>query len=88
MRLEHHRERLAEDHEHASRLGEACRSCEPLTIRGDRIDTNIVICEVDPNWGTANQMVKLLEEKGVLCLAIGRACHPIRHPLGRHARAN
>ena len=74
--LEHHRERLAEDHEHASRLGEACRSCEPLTIRGDRIDTNIVICEVDPNWGSANQAVKLLEEKGVLCLAIG--AHAIR----------
>ncbi len=69
--IEHHRERLVEDHQHAQLLGEACRQCESLRIRGDRIDTNIVMCEVDPNCGTANQMVARLAERGIRCLAIG-----------------
>lgn len=69
--LQHHRQRLVEDHQHAQLLGDACRSCECLSIRGDRIDTNIVICEVDPNWGKANEMVARLAENGIRCLAIG-----------------
>lgn len=74
--LQHHRQRLEEDHRHARMLGEACRSCEPLTIRGDRIDTNIVVCEVDPNWATAGQIVAQLAARGVRCLAIG--AHVVR----------
>lgn len=69
--LQHHRERLVEDHQHARLLGEACRQCEPLSIRGDRIDTNIVICEIDPDWGTAHQMVAQLAAQGIRSLAIG-----------------
>lgn len=69
--LNHHRDRLADDHEHARMLGDACQACQPLRIRGDRIDTNIVICEVDPDWATASELLARLEEQGVRCLAIG-----------------
>ena len=69
--LQHHRERLVEDHQHAQLIGDACRRCESLSIRGNRIDTNIVICEVDPNWGTAGHMMERLAEKGIRCFAIG-----------------
>ena len=68
--IEHHRERLAEDHAHAQQLGRACEECEPLSIRGGRIDTNIVICEVDTSWGSAEQLVTMLADRGIQCFAI------------------
>jgi threonine aldolase len=68
--IEHHRDRLAQDHVHARLLGDACQSCRPLTIRGGRIDSNIVICEIDPSWGSADHLVTLLADQGVGCLAI------------------
>ena len=70
--VEHHRQRLAEDHAHAARLGDACKSCGMLKIHGDRIDTNIVACEVDPDWGTADQLVTLLREQGLSGFTMGK----------------
>ncbi len=69
--LEHHRNRLQEDHDNAQRLRDGCQSCGPLSIRGDRVDTNIVICEVDPEWISADKLTATLDERGVRCLAIG-----------------
>jgi threonine aldolase len=69
--LEYHRERMAEDHFHAQLIGEACRSCAPLTIRGNRIDTNIVVCEVDRGWATPSELAERLEARGVRCITIG-----------------
>lgn len=68
--IENHRPLLAQDHANAKQLGRACESCGPLTIRGGRIDTNIVICEIDPGWGTADQLVTMLADHGVRCFAI------------------
>jgi threonine aldolase len=68
--LEQHRDRISEDHDHARMLGDACASCPPLAIRGNRIDTNIVICDIDPAWGTAIEMVTQLKRRGVRSLAI------------------
>ncbi len=70
--LDHHRERLADDHAHAQRLGDACSACSSLEIRGGRIDTNIVICEVDPDWGDGESLASQLESQGVRCFAIGK----------------
>ncbi len=69
--IENHRDRLTEDHANAARLGDACQSCGPLAIRGGRIDTNIVICELDPEWGTADRLVSLLRERGVSSMTMG-----------------
>jgi threonine aldolase len=69
--VEHHRDRLAEDHAAARQLGEACQACPPFSIRGGRVDTNIVVAEVDPDWATADQVVDWLAGEGIRCFAIG-----------------
>ncbi len=69
--LEQHRDRLVEDHDNAQRLREGCEACSPLSIRGNRVDTNIVICEVDEDWANADKLATALEEQGVKCFAIG-----------------
>jgi threonine aldolase len=66
--LENNIARLATDHDHARRLGEALakkdfvRSIMPVA-------TNIVIFEVDQN-GCARELAQQLKEKGVLAIAI------------------
>ena len=70
--IEHHRNRIQEDHEHARMLGDAIAVCEHLRVEGESIDTNIVIVAVDAAWGTAANCVAMLAEQGVACLAVGR----------------
>lgn len=70
--VQHHRGQLAADHAAAQKLGEAVRSCPPLTIRGGRIDTNIVIVEIDRAWGSAERFVQELAYHDVHCFAFGR----------------
>jgi threonine aldolase len=66
--LEHHIDRLAEDHAHARRIGAAMekkdfvRSVMP-------VETNIVIAEVDPAL-TAKTLAAELREKNILTIAI------------------
>ena len=66
--LEHHIDRLAEDHAHAGRIGAAMekkdfvRSVMP-------VETNIVIVEVDPAL-TAKTLAAELREKNILAIAI------------------
>ncbi len=59
--LEHHLERLAEDHAHARLLAEAC-GVDPATV-----DTNIVVVEVDD----APALVAAARQEGVLVGAVG-----------------
>lgn len=70
--LEHHRQRLRDDHQAAQQIGDACASSAALTIRGGRVDTNMVICEIDPDWGTGEQLNASLASHGVRCLTIGK----------------
>jgi threonine aldolase len=67
--LEHHIDRLADDHANASLLADAVRQCEGLQLEPEQIDTNIVIFRVAPAVGTAAEMVQTLRERGVLVLA-------------------
>ena len=69
--IENHRQCLAQDHANAKQLAGICESCQPLTVRGGHVDTNMVIFEIDPAWGTADQMVTMLADHGVRCFAIG-----------------
>jgi threonine aldolase len=68
--LEHHVERLAEDHAKAQTLAAAVRQSPYLTLQPDQIDTNIVIFSVDPDWGTAPDFVAALGKRGVATLAV------------------
>jgi len=71
--LEHHRDRLVEDHANARVLADAVRGCEGLTLQPERIDTNIVIFRVDSALATAAEFVARLKAEGVLVLAISAA---------------
>jgi threonine aldolase len=69
--LEHHVERLAEDHANAKVLADAVRDCSGLKLWPEQIDTNIVIFHVDSKLGTAEEFVTRLEAAGVLLYDIG-----------------
>ncbi len=69
--LDHHVERLAEDHANASRLAEAVRGIRGLEVVGDTVDTNIVIFRVEASLGTAAEFCQRLKDQGLLMLAIG-----------------
>ncbi len=69
--LEHHIDRLAEDHENAELLAEAIRLAPGLSLPGGQVDTNIVIFEVSPELGTADEFIKRLKENDVLMLSVG-----------------
>lgn len=69
--LDHQFERLADDHRHAARLAQAIHTTSGLSIVDPGmerlVDTNIVLFEVDPAWGTAAQFVEGLAKAGVRC---------------------
>lgn len=68
--LEHHVERLAEDHAHARLLAQAIRRIDGMQLVPEQVDTNIVIFRVDPGLGTAAEYTQRLREAGLLVLAI------------------
>jgi threonine aldolase len=70
--LEHHIERLAEDHEKARTLADAVRQIPGLTLDPDIIDTNIVIFKIAPELGTAEEFTAQLRDQGVLLYTVGR----------------
>ncbi len=70
--LEHHVERLAEDHENARVFAEEIAGLDAIQIRPHEIETNIVFFEVDPTWGTAAELSKRLAERGVRINPLGR----------------
>jgi threonine aldolase len=68
--LEHHVQRLAEDHAHAQLLAEAIRGIDTLRLVPDQIDTNILIFRVDPALGSAAEFCQRLKQAGLLTLPI------------------
>lgn len=68
--MENHRERLTEDHANAQILADAIRTTDGVRLLTPEIDTNIVFIEVDPLLGTAAEFVTMLQQEGVLTLAI------------------
>ncbi len=69
--LDHHIERLAEDHTNAKILAEGVRASAGLELYPPYVDTNIVIFRVDPALGTAADFVARLKTHGVSMYAIG-----------------
>jgi threonine aldolase len=70
--LEHHIDRLAEDHEKARAFADAIRSVPGIALDPDIVDTNIVIFKIDAMLGTAAEFVAKLREQGVLMNAVAR----------------
>lgn len=76
--LEHHIERLADDHRNARILGEAIADTLGLRLDPPDVQTNLVWFEADPDLGTARDVADALKKHGVLVHAAGpqrlRAC--------------
>jgi threonine aldolase len=64
--LDHHVERLADDHTRAKRLADAVRATPGLALLDGRCDTNLVVFDVDPLIGTSAEVAARLAERGVL----------------------
>ena len=69
--LEHHVDRLADDHARAARLAAAVRQTPGLALLDDRCDSNLVIFDVAAVLGDARAFGDRLAERGVRVLAIG-----------------
>ena len=76
--LDHHVERLADDHANARVLARAVEETEGLRLESGPVETNLVWIEVDPALGTAREVAARLRAEGVLVSALGpqvlRAC--------------
>lgn len=68
--LDHHIERLAQDHAHAKQI-EVVLLSHPLVETVIPVETNIIIFQLKPTI-TAADMVEKLKEKGILCFATGK----------------
>jgi threonine aldolase len=66
--LDHHRERLAEDHENAKRLAEGLAGIQALRCSPNDVQTNIVVFEV--RSGRARELAARAVQSGVLINAI------------------
>ncbi len=64
--LDHHVERLAEDHNRARRLAEGMAGLDGLSIDPSDVDTNILVIRVDLPGGP-EAFSRKLKESGVLC---------------------
>jgi threonine aldolase len=69
--LEHHVERLADDHANARLLADAVASTPGLTLDPAEVHTNVVWFRVDPHLGTPKQVAESLKMTGVLVAALG-----------------
>jgi threonine aldolase len=64
--LEHHRERLADDHRHARLLAEALAAVPGVELDLDTVQSNIVVFSLAPGAPDAPTLVARARERGVL----------------------
>jgi threonine aldolase len=70
--LDHHIERLKEDHRNAKRLAIGLKEMKGVSIHPDHVETNIVIFDVSQTGMTASQLSEAMKEKGILIHAFGK----------------
>lgn len=66
--LDHHVDRLAEDHAAARIIADTIRETESLSLSPDQVDTNIVIFAVDPQIDSAARFCERAKAAGVWLL--------------------
>ncbi len=64
--LEHHIDRLADDHAHAQILANAFAATDGFRLESGPVETNLVWVEVDPSMGTAADVATYLRSRGLL----------------------
>jgi threonine aldolase len=70
--LDHHIERLKEDHQNAKRLAVGLKEFKGITINPMHVETNIVIFDVSSTGRTASQLAEMMKKEGVLIHAFGK----------------
>jgi threonine aldolase len=70
--LEHHVDRLAEDHAKAQVLAKAVRQADGLELSFPTVDTNIVIFDIAERFGTAADFCDSLRQQGIRMMPIAR----------------
>ena len=68
--LDHHVERLAEDHKKAAILAEALGEIPGIRIEAQEVETNILYFRVEKAGWTARRVVEELEKRGILVLPV------------------
>jgi threonine aldolase len=76
--LDHHVDRLSEDHAHAQVLADAFAETEGFALESGPVETNLVWVAVSPTVGTAAEVAAYLRSRGILVSVPGpqviRAC--------------
>ena len=70
--LDHHIDRLAEDHRNARVIAEAIADTPGLRLKSPEVETNLIFFEVDRELGAAQALSRALAERGVLINPDGR----------------
>ncbi len=70
--IEHHIDRLKEDHENAKKLARGLAELKGVKIHPEQVETNIVIFEIEDSQINAFQLAEEMKKFGVLIHAIGR----------------
>src|SRR5262245_33392932 len=70
--LDHHIDRLAEDHENAQIIAKAVSEVPGLKLTPPEVETNLVWFEVDTRLGTAKQVAERLKVDGVRVAPLGQ----------------
>lgn len=70
--LDHHFERLKEDHQNAKRLGVGLKEFKGVSIDPRHVETNIVIFDVANTRMTALQVAEMMKKESILIHAIGK----------------
>ncbi|SRR6056297_263476 len=69
--LDHHMERLADDHERAKEIGTVLSSLTYVK-KVEPIETNIIIFEIDENYQSSEEFTKKLLEKDIHIISMGQ----------------
>ena len=69
--LDHHVERLTEDHENAQLIANAVVETDGLALESRTVETNLIWIVVDPKLGTARDVAGRLKDDGILVSALG-----------------
>lgn len=70
--LDHHLERLKEDHQNAKRLAVVLKEFKGISIEPKYVETNIVIFDVTDTGMTGAQVAEVMKREGVLIHAFGK----------------
>lgn len=70
--LDHHLERLKEDHQNAKRLAVGLKEFRGVSIDPKHVETNIVIFDITDTGMTGSQVAETMKKEGVLIHAFGK----------------